>query len=273
MSTHDNNHDNSRDDSQGNPDDRADATIGGNTAGKIDAGAARPILVAEGLVSGYDGSRVLHHVDITVPDGGVVALLGRNGVGKTTLISTLMGLVRPMAGSIRIAGQEVAGARPDRIARLGVGLVPQGRHVFAPLTVAEHLDIAVRAGRDGDWTQDRVLDLLPRLGERMDNRGDQLSGGEQQMLAFARALLTNPTLLLLDEPSDGLAPSVVQQVADVVHEVCNAGMSVLVVEQNLRLALSVADQVVVMQKGEVRWDVPVEEFRRNRTKAEELLGI
>lgn len=236
-------------------------------------GAASPILSVRGLVSGYAGSRVLHDVDLDLPEGGVLALLGRNGVGKSTLVSTVMGLVRPMKGSITVAGQEVAGARPDRIARLGVGLVPQGRRIFAPLTVAEHLDIADRAGRKGDWTKDRVLELLPRLGERLKNRGDQLSGGEQQMLAIARTLLTNPTVLLLDEPSDGLAPTVVHQVADVVHEVCNAGMSVLLVEQNLRLALSVADRVVVMQKGSVRWDVTVAEFRGDRAKAEELLGI
>ncbi|MDO5740026.1 MAG: ABC transporter ATP-binding protein [Ornithinimicrobium sp.] len=232
-----------------------------------------PVLSTHGLVSGYAGSRVLHGVDIAIPEGGVLALLGRNGVGKTTLVSTIMGLIRPMAGSVMIAGQEVAGARPDRIARLGVGLVPQGRRVFAPLTVAEHLEIADRSGRSGSWTQDRVIELLPRLGERLRNRGDQLSGGEQQMLAIARSLLTNPTILLLDEPSDGLAPSIVNQVADVIHEVCGHGMSVLIVEQNLRLALSVADHVVVMQKGTVQWDVPVEEFRRNRLRAEELLGI
>lgn len=235
--------------------------------------AAAPILATRGLVSGYAGSRVLHEVDVELPEGGVLAVLGRNGVGKSTLVSTIMGLVRPMAGSVTVAGHEVAGSRPDRIARLGVGLVPQGRRVFAPLTVAEHLEVADRAGRKGDWTRERVVELLPRLGERMRNRGDQLSGGEQQMLAIARALLTNPTILLLDEPSDGLAPSVVHQVADVVREVCGAGMSVLIVEQNLRLALSVADRVVVMQKGSVRWDVPVEEFRRNRARAEELLGI
>lgn len=246
---------------------------GADRPGTSEPGAASPILSVRGLVSGYAGSRVLHDVDLDLPEGGVLALLGRNGVGKSTLVSTVMGLVRPMKGSITVAGQEVAGARPDRIARLGVGLVPQGRRIFAPLTVAEHLDIADRAGRKGDWTKDRVLELLPRLGERLKNRGDQLSGGEQQMLAIARTLLTNPTVLLLDEPSDGLAPTVVHQVADVVHEVCNAGMSVLLVEQNLRLALSVADRVVVMQKGSVRWDVTVAEFRSDRAKAEELLGI
>ncbi|WP_202863511.1 ABC transporter ATP-binding protein [Ornithinimicrobium avium] len=235
--------------------------------------AAAPILVTRGLVSGYAGSRVLHEVDVEVPERGVLAVLGRNGVGKSTLVSTIMGLVRPMAGSVTVAGHEVAGSRPDRIARLGVGLVPQGRRVFAPLSVAEHLEIADRAGRKGDWTRERVVELLPRLGERMRHRGDQLSGGEQQMLAIARALLTNPRILLLDEPSDGLAPSVVHQVADVVREVCGAGMSVLIVEQNLRLALSVADRVVVMQKGSVRWDAPGAEFRRNRSRAEELLGI
>ena len=235
--------------------------------------SSAPILSTTALVSGYHGSRVLHEVDIEVPEGGVTALLGRNGVGKSTLVNTIMGLVRPMSGSVRVAGQEVAGSRPDRIAKLGVGLVPQGRRVFAPLTVAEHLDIADRSGRKGDWTQARVLELLPRLGERLGHRGDQLSGGEQQMLAIARALLTNPRVLLLDEPSDGLAPAVVNQVGDVLREVCAAGVSALIVEQNLRLAISVAQRVVVMQKGSVHWDVPVEEFRRNRARAEQLLGI
>ena len=159
----------------------------------------------------------------------------------------------------------------DRLLRAGADKVGINTGAIArPEVIGE---IADRAGRKGDWTRERVVELLPRLGERLRNRGDQLSGGEQQMLAIARALLTNPTILLLDEPSDGLAPSVVHQVADVVREVCGAGMSVLIVEQNLRLALSVADRVVVMQKGSVRWDVPVEEFRRNRARAEELLGI
>jgi branched-chain amino acid transport system ATP-binding protein len=247
------------------------------------------ILSVRGLRSGYDGSEVLHGVDLDVEEGSVVGLLGRNGVGKTTLISTLMGLVRPTAGSIVVDGTEVAGSRTDQIASLGVALVPQGRRIFAPLTVEEHLAIAVHAGRgvarglpvgrsrtaqaEYAWTRDRVLELLPRLGERLGHRGDQLSGGEQQMLAIARALLTNPRLLLLDEPSDGLAPSVVAQVGDVVRELCGAGLSVLLVEQDLRLAFAVASRVVILQKGSVQLDTTTEDFRSDPVRAKALLGV
>jgi len=230
------------------------------------------ILEVRGLRSGYAGSTVLHGVDLDLVEGQVLALLGRNGVGKSTLVNTVRGLVRATAGSVVIDGHEVAGHRPDAVARLGVGLVPQGRRVFAPLTVAEHLAIATRSAR-ADWDRARVIDLLPRLGERLDHRGDQLSGGEQQMLAIARALLTNPRLLLLDEPSDGLAPAVVHQLGEVVAELCSTGMSVLLVEQNLRLAFSVADRVVVLEKGSVRLDTTLAEFRSDHARAKALLGV
>jgi branched-chain amino acid transport system ATP-binding protein len=225
------------------------------------------------LRSGYDGSAVLHDVNIDLGRGEVLALLGRNGVGKSTLVNTLMGLVRPYGGSVQVAGKELAGRRPDVVAKAGVALVPQGRRVFAPLTVAEHLAIATRPGRSGRWTRQTVLELLPRLGERLGHRGDQLSGGEQQMLAIARALLANPDLMLLDEPSDGLAPAVVQQVGDVVRSMCATGMSVLIVEQDLRLAFSVADRVAVMEKGQVVLDTTTEDFRSDATRARALLGV
>jgi branched-chain amino acid transport system ATP-binding protein len=243
-------------------------------------------LTVRGLRSGYAGSTVLHGVDLDVPEGSVLALLGRNGVGKSTLISTVMGLVKPYAGSVLLDGAETAGRRPDAIARAGVGLVPQGRRMFAPLTVAEHLALASSQGSriaakrqrsDTDpehpWTRDRVLELLPRLAERLRNRGDQLSGGEQQMLAIARALLTNPRLLLLDEPSDGLAPTVVQQVGEVVRELKSEGMSILLVEQDLRLAFSVADRVAVMDKGRIVLDTTLADFRSDAARARALLGV
>lgn len=230
-------------------------------------------LAVHGLRSGYAGSTVLHGIDLAVDQGAVVALLGRNGVGKSTLVSTVMGLLRPYAGSVTLSGQELAGRRPDVVARAGVALVPQGRRVFAPLTVAEHLTIAARSGRSGEWTRDRVLDLLPRLGERVGHRGDQLSGGEQQMLAIARALLTNPRLMLLDEPSDGLAPAIVQQVGKVVRTMCDTGMSVLLVEQDLRLAFSVAERVAVMEKGQIVLDTTTDDFRSDAIRARSLLGV
>lgn len=232
-----------------------------------------PYLRLRAVRSGYAGSVVLHEVDLDVAQGGVVALLGRNGVGKSTLISTVMGLLRPYSGSIQVSGRELAGARPDVVARAGVALVPQGRRVFAPLTVAEHLAIAGRSARSGDWTRERVLELLPRLGERLDHRGDQLSGGEQQMLAIARALLANPKLMLLDEPSDGLAPAIVQQVGEVVRTMCGTGMSVLLVEQDLRLAFSVADRVAVMEKGRIVLETSTEDFRSDAARARALLGV
>lgn len=239
-------------------------------------------LSVRGLHSGYAGSTVLHGVDLDVPEGGVVALLGRNGVGKSTLVGTVMGLIRPDRGSVLIAGEERAGHRPDQIARSGVALVPQGRRVFAPLTVEEHLAISGRRSRRSrrsgadpsrPWTRQTVLELLPRLGERLRNRGDQLSGGEQQMLAIARALLSNPALMLLDEPSDGLAPAVVAQVGQVVRDLCASGMSVLLVEQDLRLAFSVADRVAVMEKGRIVLDTTTADFRSDAARARSLLGV
>ncbi|MFB7981530.1 ABC transporter ATP-binding protein [Streptomyces vinaceus] len=232
-----------------------------------------PFFRVRELRSGYAGGLVLDGVDLELDAGGVVAVLGRNGVGKTTLVSTVMGLVRPYGGSVTVDGRELAGARVDVIARAGVGIVPQGRRVFAPLTVAEHLAIASRRPAAGPWTRARVLDLLPRLGERLGHRGDELSGGEQQMLAIARALLGNPRLLLLDEPSDGLAPAVVAQVGEVIREVGAQGVSVVLVEQNLGLALSVADDVAVMRKGRIVHRAPCAEFAARPEERRRLLGV
>ncbi|MGP3983566.1 ABC transporter ATP-binding protein [Streptomyces sp. KR80] len=233
----------------------------------------KPFLSIRDLRSGYAGGVVLGGVDLDLDAGGVVAVLGRNGVGKTTLVSTVMGFLRPYGGSVVLDGREIAGARTDVIARAGVGIVPQGRRVFAPLTVSEHLVVASRRKARGPWTRARVLDLLPRLGERLGHRGDQLSGGEQQMLAIARALLGNPTLLLLDEPSDGLAPAVVAQVGEVIRQVSAEGMSIVVVEQNLQLALSVARDVAVMQKGRIVHRTSCSEFRSRPHDRRRLLGI
>ncbi|MFJ8017019.1 ABC transporter ATP-binding protein [Streptomyces sp. NPDC096339] len=226
-----------------------------------------------GLSSGYAGGVVLGGVDLDLGEGETVAVLGRNGVGKTTLISTVMGLVRPYEGSVTLGGREIAGSRVDVIARAGVGVVPQGRRVFAPLTVAEHLAIASRRQTRGPWTRARVLDLLPRLGERLGHRGDQLSGGEQQMLAIARSLLGNPRLLLLDEPSDGLAPAIVAQVGEVIREVSAQGMAVVLVEQNLGLAFSVARNVAVMRKGRIVHEAACAEFRASPEDRRRLLGV
>jgi len=182
------------------------------------------LLEVSGLVAGYQAGTVLHGVDLDVDEGTAVVLLGRNGVGKTTLIHAIMGLVRPRSGSVRVAGDELAGRRTDVVARAGVALVPQGRRVFGPLTVDEHLGLASACcRRSGPWSRERVLDLFPRLGERMQHPARHLSGGEQQMLAVARALMANPRLMLLDEPSDGLAPAIVRLIGDVLVEIREAG--------------------------------------------------
>ncbi|MER5433636.1 ABC transporter ATP-binding protein [Streptomyces sp. NPDC002588] len=233
------------------------------------------LLSVRGLRAGYAGTTVLDGVDLTVPAGAVVALLGRNGVGKSTFVHTVMGMLKPYSGSIRVDGRELAGEAAHRVARSGVAIVPQGRRVFAPLTVEENLSIVARAvrGERGPWTQERVYELMPRLAERRGNRGDQLSGGEQQMLAIGRALLRNPRLLLLDEPSDGLAPAVVDAVADVLEGLRGEGIAAVLVEQDLHLAFRLADEVAVMQKGRIVHRSSTAEFRQDRDRAHSLLGV
>jgi len=226
-----------------------------------------------GLVSGYRGSRVLTGVDLTVHSGTAVAVLGRNGVGKSTLVLTVAGLVRPSAGSVLLDGRELAGRRADEIARRGVGLVPQGRRLWASLTVAEHLALAARRRRAPLWTVDRIYDVFPQLAERRRHLGGQLSGGEQQMVAIARALLTGPSLLILDEPSDGLAPAVVDRIGEVLLGLRAEGVTVLLVEQDLHLAFTICEQVVVMAKGRVAHSVPTADFRRDPDTAHRLLGV
>ncbi|MET7423339.1 ATP-binding cassette domain-containing protein [Dactylosporangium sp. NPDC005555] len=203
-------------------------------------------LTIEGLRSGYGGGTVLHGVDLVVPQGAALAVLGMNGAGKTTLVHTIAALVKARSGSIRLDGTELAGRPAHRVARAGVALVPQGRRVFASLTVAEHLTLS---GRKGEWSRQRVLELLPRLGERLTHKGNQLSGGEAQMLAIARALLTQPRLLLLDEPCEGLAVDLAARVRAVVAELTRTGLTVLLVEQQPEHARAVTDQLVQLENG------------------------
>jgi branched-chain amino acid transport system ATP-binding protein len=222
--------------------------------------------------AGYGGSTVLTGVDLHVGAGETVALLGRNGVGKTTLMSTVMGFVSTQRGSIHVGGEDITALPTHARARAGVAIVPQGRRVFAPLTVHNNLRIA-EGKHSGEWSLERVYELMPRLRERRTNRGDQLSGGEQQMLAIGRALLLGPRVLLLDEPSDGLAPAIVQQVMGIVRELAQEGITVLLVEQDLRAAFSVADRVVVMEKGRIVHESTTEEFRSDAPRARRLLGV
>jgi branched-chain amino acid transport system ATP-binding protein len=225
--------------------------------------------------AGYDVGDVLQGVDVQLGDGEIVALLGRNGVGKTTLMNTIMGLVRARAGSVTLGGREIAGAAPHEIARAGIAIVPQGRRIFADLTVEQNLKLGARAagGRDARWGLDEVYDLLPRLRERRRNRGDELSGGEQQMVAIGRALLANPRVLLFDEPSEGLAPILVDRIKETIAELREHGLSAILVEQNLHVAVALADRVAVMSKGEIVHRATIDEFRRDRATAHALLGV
>ena len=215
-----------------------------------------PLLEIRGVRSGYDETGdVLQGIDLDLHEGEVVALLGRNGVGKTTLVNTIVGLVRPRAGSIRLEGRELAGRGPHEIARAGIAIVPQGRRIFARLTVDENLKLARRAseGRPVERTLDDVYELLPRLRSGSRHRGNELSGGEQQMVAIGRALLANPRVLLFDEPSEGLAPRVVDLVTETIAGLRERGLSAIVVEQNLHVAFALADRVAIMTKGEIAY--------------------
>jgi branched-chain amino acid transport system ATP-binding protein len=195
----------------------------------------------------YGDSHILQGVSLEVQAGELVALLGRNGAGKTTTMRSIIGFNRPRAGRVTFEGRDVTHLPSFSMAKLGVGLVPQGRRIFAPLSVRENLVFAQRKG--GPWTLDRVYDLFPRLKERQLIRGTALSGGEQQMLAIGRALLMNPKLLLLDEPSEGLAPLVVREIGQIIAELKTAGMAILLAEQNLALALAVSDRCYVLNRG------------------------
>ena len=198
----------------------------------------------------YGDSHVLHGVSLDVQPGEAVALLGRNGVGKTTLMRTIVGFTPPRRGRVLFEGREIHGRPPYRIARAGLAIVPQGRRIFSPLTVAENLAIGARKGV---WTEARVHEIFPRLRARATQGGGSLSGGEQQMLAIGRALLTNPRLILLDAPSEGLAPIVVREIGRVLVQLKESGLAILLVEQNVPLALRVADRVYVMSKGQIMY--------------------
>ncbi|MGE0716324.1 MAG: ABC transporter ATP-binding protein [Alphaproteobacteria bacterium] len=216
------------------------------------------LLAVEGLHVHYGSSHAVQGVDLAVPAGGVVALLGRNGAGKSTTLKAIMGIAPPSAGRVTLDGRSLGRLPPARIARRGVGYVPETRGIFPSLTVEENLRLAAR---DGGWPLERVYARFPRLAERRRSGGGTLSGGEQQMLAIARALTTAPRLLLLDEPTEGLAPLVVDEIADMLRALKADGLAMLLVEQNLAFALAFADQVVVLGKGRVRWAGAAGAFR------------
>jgi branched-chain amino acid transport system ATP-binding protein len=228
-------------------------------------------LEVEGVHTYYGDSHVLQGVSLRVDPGEVLAILGRNGMGKTTLIRTIVGFTPAREGRVRYEGTETTRLPPFRMAALGVALVPQGRRVFPSLSVRENLDVARRG--EGRWSLEAVYALFPRLRERAGNRANKLSGGEQQMLAIGRALMSNPDLLLMDEPTEGLAPLLVREVGRVISELKRSGLSILLVEQNLALALSVADRVHVLSRGQiVHTGTPAELMGNDEVKAR-YLGV
>jgi branched-chain amino acid transport system ATP-binding protein len=217
--------------------------------------AARAVLEIADLQSFYGDAHIVQGASLTIAPGEVVALLGRNGMGKTTLIRSIMGLKPPhvRAGRISWRGEDLSGRAPHEIAARRIALVPQGRRLFASLTVTEHLT-SFKGKRRNGWTPERIFSLFPRLAERKGHRGSQLSGGERQMLAIARALMIDPELILMDEPSEGLAPVVIQQLEDILLELKHAQMSILLVEQNLYSALAVADRIYILETGRIVYE-------------------
>ena len=227
-------------------------------------------LEAEGLHTFYGKSHILHGVSLEVHEGEIVALLGRNGAGKTTTLRSIVGLTRAREGAVRIYGNATTDWPPYRIAALGVGYVPEGRRIFANLTVEENLKVPRE--RPGPWTIARIYELFPRLSERRMSKGRHLSGGEQEMLSISRALLLNPKVLLLDEPSQGLAPLIVQDVFRVVVAARKEGISVLLVEQNVRAAVEIADRAYVLNDGRVVYSGDAAEFAKDEERVRALAG-
>jgi branched-chain amino acid transport system ATP-binding protein len=234
------------------------------------------MLDLENVNAYYGDSHILHGVSLPVREDEVACLLGRNGAGKTTTILTIMGYLKPRPGRILFRGQDIAALPPFKVARLGFGFVPQERGIFPSLTVRENLMVFARAGGGGSggrWTLERVFKLFPNLRARERNLGFQLSGGEQQMLSIARALMLNPTLLLLDEPSEGLAPMIVQEIVEVLKSLKQEGLAILLVEQNLHTALAVADRHHVMNKGEICFSGSSAELESNEFVLRNYLSV
>jgi len=233
------------------------------------------ILGVNNIYTSYGLSQILFGVSLRVDEKEIVSLLGRNGVGKTTTLRSIMGLTPPRSGSIRWKGQEIAGNPPYQISRLGIGFVPEDRRIFSDLTVWENLDVAIQhsAKRENVWSIARVFELFPALEPIQNRRGGFLSGGEQQMLTIARTLMGNPDLLLLDEPSEGLAPIVVQQLGEQITQLRQEGMTILLCEQNARFSLDLSDRLYILEKGEVRYQGSVADFRKDEEAYKTYLAL
>ena len=238
------------------------------------AASRETILTVEDVYTYYGLSQVLFGVSLRVARGECVCLLGRNGVGKTTTMRSIIGLTPPRRGRVVWKGRDVAGRPPYQIARAGIGFIPEDRRIFADLTVWENLDVASRGGRNGGgWTVERVFGLFPKLRELMNRQGGFLSGGEQQMLTIARTLMGNPELLLLDEPSEGLAPLVVEHLKEQIARLKHEGLTILLAEQNIGFSLDLADRVYVLEKGHIRFDGTARDFRDNDAIRQQYLAL
>ena len=231
----------------------------------------RELLAIEALRAGYGQAVVLPDMTLRLADGEVLALLGRNGTGKTTLINSIVGVTRRISGTIRLAGRDITALRPDQRARAGIGWVPQERNIFRSLTVEENM---TAVAQPGPWDVNRVYALFPRLKERRGNYGNQLSGGEQQMLAVGRALTLNPRVLLLDEPTEGLAPIIVDELLAALREITRAGgVCTVIVEQNARKVLGLADRAVILERGTIVHDAPAVALQADPAPLERFLGV
>ncbi|MEA2688728.1 MAG: branched-chain amino acid transport system ATP-binding protein [Candidatus Eremiobacteraeota bacterium] len=237
-----------------------------------DGGSGTPLLALDGVCTNYGKIRILRDVSLTVGEGEVVALLGLNGAGKTTTMRSILGLTPPRAGTVRYAGRDVTGWPPYKVARLGVGYVPEGRRMFKDLSTLENLQLAEN-GRGGAWTIKRVFEHLPKLAELRARKSGRLSGGEQEMLSIGRALVANPRLLLVDEPSQGLAPLVVEDVYRILAELKKTGVAILLVEQNALLALRIADRAYVLDGGRVVHAGRAAELAADRDRIRTLMGL
>jgi branched-chain amino acid transport system ATP-binding protein len=233
------------------------------------------ILQVNNIYTSYGLSQILFGISLKVNEGEVVSLLGRNGVGKTTTLRSIMGLTPAHSGSIKWKGEEIAAKPSYQIAKMGIGFVPEDRRIFSDLTVWENLDVAIKSSgkRGPSWTMERVFELFPALKPLQNRRGGFLSGGEQQMLTIARALMGNPELLLLDEPSEGLAPVVVQHLEEQIFKLREEGMTILLCEQNTQFALDLSDRLYILEKGEVRYEGSVAEFLKDEESYKTYLTL
>ena len=235
----------------------------------------QPLIQTQGLNTHYGASHILRGIDFAVNPGETIGLMGRNGMGKTTLLKSIMGIVKPSGGSVTIKGQAMTGAATFEIAQQGVAYVPEGRGIFGNLSVTENLNMAARAGTQGqrDWTYERVLDTFPRLAERLNHGGQQLSGGEQQMLTIGRALMTNPDVLILDEATEGLAPLIAREIWRICGVIRESGISSVIVDKNWKNITQIADRCTILVKGEVAFEGSSDELLAKPALLEMYLGV